>query len=170
MRGGLREGAGRPKGSGKFGQKTKPIRIPECFIDDVMAFVAHDGYKFPLYACAVSAGFPSPADDYTDKSLDLNEHLIKNPAATFFVRVTGDSMIEAGIHDGDTLIVDRSITPTNDSIVIAAVDGNLTVKRLLKKGKKVYLMPANSQFSPIELNDNNDVTIWGVVTTVLHQV
>ena len=81
MRGGARIGAGRPKNSGKFGQKTKPIRIPEPIIDDVLSFIENNGYKLPLYTCSVSAGFPSPADDYTDKSLDLNEHLIKNPSA-----------------------------------------------------------------------------------------
>jgi len=170
MRGGFRSGAGRPKGSGKFGEKTRPVRIPEAMIDEILAFVAHKGYKLPCYTCSVSAGFPSPADDYTDKSLDLNEHLIKNPTATFFVRVSGDSMIEAGIHDGDTLIVDRSITPSNHKIVVAAVDGQLTVKRLLKKLNKVYLMPENKAYSPIEITADNNITVWGVVTTVLHSV
>jgi len=170
MRGGARIGAGRPKNSGKFGQKTKPIRIPEPIIDDVLSFIENNGYKLPLYTCSVSAGFPSPADDYTDKSLDLNEHLIKNPSATFFVRVSGDSMVGAGIHDGDTLIVDRSIEPTNNKIVVAAIDGQLTVKRILKKTNKIFLMPENEKYSPIELSESNDITIWGVVTTVLHRV
>ena len=170
MRGGARIGAGRPKNSGKFGQKTKPIRIPEPIIDEVLSFIENNGYKLPLYTCSVSAGFPSPADDYTDKSLDLNEHLIKNPSATFFVRVSGDSMVGAGIHDGDTLIVDRSIEPTNNKIVVAAIDGQLTVKRILKKTNKIFLMPENEKYSPIELSESNDITIWGVVTTVLHRV
>lgn len=170
MQGGIRVGAGRPKGSGKFGQKTRPIRIPELMVDDVLSFVESNGYKFPLYLCSVSAGFPSPADDYTDKSLDLNEYLIKNPTATFFVRVNGSSMINAGIYDGDTLIVDRSIEADNNKVVIAAVDGQLTVKRLLKKTNAVYLIPENDDYPAIEITEGNDVTIWGVVTTVLHRV
>ncbi|MAZ40140.1 MAG: DNA polymerase V [Legionellales bacterium] len=170
MRGGVRAGAGRPKGSGKFGEKTKPIRVPECIVEEVLTFIEYKGYKLPLYSCSVSAGFPSPADDYTDKSLDLNEHLIKNPSATFFVRVNGNSMINAGIHDGDTLIVDRSIEPTNNKVVVAAVDGQLTVKRLLKKSDAVYLIPENDAYSAIELTEGNNVKIWGVVTTVLHSV
>ncbi|MDA0967688.1 MAG: hypothetical protein O2970_12155 [Proteobacteria bacterium] len=108
-RGGARKGAGRPKGHGKFGEKTIPMRIPESMVDDVLGFVHTKGHKLPLYASKVQAGFPSPADDFMERKLDLNAHLVKHPAATFFVRVSGDSMIEAGIHPDDILVVDRSI-------------------------------------------------------------
>ncbi|HVV69349.1 MAG TPA: translesion error-prone DNA polymerase V autoproteolytic subunit [Gammaproteobacteria bacterium] len=126
---------------------------------------------FPLYSSSVAAGFPSPADDYVESSLDLNELLIKHPTATFFVRVSGDSMLHAGIHDQDILIVDRSLTPASGRIVIAAIDGQLTVKRLQKTAKgKVYLLPENEDFPPIEIKPESEVHIWGVVTNVIHPV
>ncbi len=122
----------------------------------------------PLFLVPVSAGFPSPADDYIENSLDLNKHLIKHPAATFFVSVKGDSMVDAGIHSGDILIVDRSLDATDKRVVIAVVDGEFTVKRIRIIDKKVYLLPENSDFSPIEITDSMDFTIWGVVTNVIH--
>ena len=135
-RGGARSGAGRPKGKGKFGEKTTPIRIPESMVDEVLQFVNYKGYALPLYASKVQAGFPSPADDFMEGRLDLNQHLVKHPTATFFVRVSGDSMIEAGIHPDDILVVDRSLEPRHGKIVIAALDGELTVKRLHKTSSK----------------------------------
>ncbi len=128
-------------------------------------------FQFPFYSSSVPAGFPSPADDYIESNLDLNALLIKHPTATFFVRVSGDSMINAGIHDQDILIVDRSLEPTNGRIVIAAVDGQLTVKRLKKTPQgKVYLMPENEAFAPIEVKPEAEVYIWGIVTNVIHPV
>lgn len=126
--------------------------------------------RLPLFACAVQAGFPSPADDYMEGKLDLNKHLIRHPTATFFLRATGNSMIKAGIHPGDILVVDRSLEPRHGKIVIAALDGQLTVKRLHKSAKGNFLMPENDEFKPIKIEDGNDVVIWGVVTTVLHEV
>ena len=108
--GGRREGAGRPKGSNQYGEPTRPVRIPVSQIERVLQFVREREHALPLYACGVSAGFPSPADDYAEGALDLNTHLISQPAATFFARARGDSMIGAGIHDGDLLVVDRSLT------------------------------------------------------------
>ncbi|MBS0350642.1 MAG: translesion error-prone DNA polymerase V autoproteolytic subunit [Proteobacteria bacterium] len=122
----------------------------------------------PLYSSSVSAGFPSPAEDYIEKGLDLNEFLIKHPAATFFVKVAGNSMIDAGIQDKDILIVDRSIEPAHGKIVIAVIDGGLTVKRLHIQKQKIYLMPENPEFSPILVNPENGITIWGVVTHIIH--
>ena len=124
--------------------------------------------KRPLFLVPVSAGFPSPADDYIENSLDLNKHLIKHPAATFFVRVKGDSMIDAGIHSGDILIVDRSLDATDKKVVIAVVDGEFTVKRVRIIDKKIYLLPENSDFSSTEIIESMDFTIWGVVTNVIH--
>lgn len=169
-RGGARPGAGRPKGQGPYGEPTKPVRIPVSMVDQVLNFVQKGHKPLPLFSCAVAAGFPSPADDHLEGSLDLNEHLIRHPAATFFVRVSGDSMIKAGIHEDDILVVDRSIEPRNGKIIIAAVEGQLTVKRLNRAKGKTYLMPENDAYAPIEIADDNDMIIWGVVTSVIHQV
>ena len=126
--------------------------------------------NLPLYSCKISAGFPSPADDHLEKNLDLNSHLIKHPTATFFVRVNGDSMINAGIHDNDILIVDRSLKPAHGKIVIAVVDGQMTVKRLYKQSGKLFLIPENKNFKPIEITENMSIEIWGVVVTAIHSL
>lgn len=122
----------------------------------------------PLFLSEVSAGFPSPADDYLDRQLDLNEHLIKNPAATFFVRVAGDSMIGAGISDNDILIVDRSLEPASNNIVIAVVNGELTVKRLVKKDGSWCLVAENPQYPDLEIDEETPLEVWGVVTYAIH--
>ena len=125
--------------------------------------------KIPLFESGVSAGFPSPADDYLDLPIDLNEFLIKHPAATFYVRVKGNSMEGAGIRNGDLLIVDRAEEPRNKSIVLGVFDGEFTVKRIKKKGSDLYLMPDNPEFKPIKINDNMNFQVWGVVTYVVHK-
>ena len=125
--------------------------------------------KIPLFESGVSAGFPSPADDYLDLPIDLNEFLIKHPAATFYVRVKGNSMEGAGIRNGDLLIVDRAEEPRNKSIVLGIIDGDFTVKRIKKKGSDLYLMPDNPEFKPIKINENMDFQVWGVVTYVVHK-
>jgi DNA polymerase V len=168
MRGGKRDGAGRKL---QYDSPTKVIRVPEDRVEDIKAFLQGENeMALPLFACAVSAGFPSPADDYMECKLDLNEHLIKRPSATFFARASGDSMIGAGIHDGDLLIVDRSISPENGKIVIAAVFGDLTVKRYVRDKEKAYLYPENSKYKPIEITGEEEVYVWGVVTNVVHKV
>ncbi|GAB4225436.1 MAG: translesion error-prone DNA polymerase V autoproteolytic subunit [Chlamydiales bacterium] len=169
-RGGTRQGAGRPKGSGRYGEPTKAIRVPISKLAEVMEVLQERSLPLPLFSSAVAAGFPSPADDEVDRSLDLNEYLIKRPASTFFVRVAGESMIQAGIHDGDILIVDRSIEPKPGKIVIAAVHGELTVKRLHREGDRWLLIPENPAFSAIELPEDGELHIWGVVTNVIHHV
>ncbi len=131
-------------------------------------FQARTKLRIPLASANVQAGFPSPAEDHMENSLDLNEHLVSNPAATFFVRVQGNSMRDAGIQGGDILVVDRSITPGNGQIVIAMLDGDFTVKRLRKKGKRVFLEAENAEFTPIEISENQELTVWGVVTFVIH--
>ena len=125
--------------------------------------------KIPLFESGVSAGFPSPADDYLDLPIDLNEFLIKHPAATFYVRVKGNSMEGAGIRNGDLLIVDRAEEPRNKSIVLGVIDGEFTVKRIKKKGSDLYLMPDNPEFKPIKINYNMNFQVWGVVTYVVHK-
>lgn len=125
--------------------------------------------EFPLMYPNVAAGFPSPADDFFQEKLDLNTYLIKHPAATFFVKVEGDSMIDAGIYTGDVLIVDRSLTAKENSIVIAAINGELTVKKLKKINGKLCLKPENKSYKPIELKEETDLKIWGVVTYSIHR-
>ena len=124
----------------------------------------------PLYLSRIKAGFPSPADDYLDKRLDLNEHLIKHPASTFFVKVKGDSMVGAGINSGDMLIVDRSIKPKDKKIVVAVLNGDFTVKRYREKNEKQFLMAENPDYQPIDINESMDFEVWGVVIHVIHSV
>ncbi len=124
----------------------------------------------PVFLERVSAGFPSPADDYLDGKLDLNQYLIKHPAATFLVRVTGDSMVKAGIHSGDRLIVDRSLEPKDGKVVIAVLDGELTVKRLQCRHGEVRLLAENDTYQPIDVEGEQAFEIWGVVTHVIHQL
>ena len=124
----------------------------------------------PMALCHIEAGFPSPADDHMESLLDLNEHVIKHPSATYFVRASGYSMTGAGIFNGDLMIVDRSLEPTHGKVVIAEVDGQLTVKRLFKLKDRFELHSENSNYPPIELQEGNEVVIWGVVTHVLHSL
>jgi len=124
--------------------------------------------KLQLFLNPIPAGFPSPAADYIDKSIDLNEVLIKNKPATFLVKALGDSMIGAGIFSGDILIVDKSIAPTNKNIVVAILNGEFTVKRFIKEKNKILLRPENSKYKDFEINLEDDFKIWGVVTFVIH--
>jgi DNA polymerase V len=123
----------------------------------------------PLFSDAVAAGFPSPATDYCERKLDLNDLCIQNPAATYFVRATGDSMIDAGIFPGDVLVIDRSITASHGDIVIVSVNGELTVKQLETK-PKIRLVPMNSQYDPIELPEDAELEVFGVATNVIHSL
>lgn len=189
--GGARAGAGRKP---KFGEKTALIRVPESAQPVVIDFLnelaqkrqaepqwpSHlipvklaanlTAFKVPLFNHTIRAGFPSPADDYVADTLDLNEHLMPRKEATFLVTVSGDSMIGVGIHNGDILVVDRSLTPANGKVVIAVLDGQFTVKTLEKKRGKIRLMPANPEFEPIEMKDEQELQIWGVVTNVIHSL
>ena len=126
--------------------------------------------KLSFVLSTVQAGFPSPADDYVEKNLDLNELLVSHPAATFFVRVEGHSMIDAHIYSGDILIVDRSLSAANGQIVIALINGEFTVKRVSIEGEKLFLVPENPAFPKIAINPEDDFQIWGVVTYVIHKL
>ncbi len=126
--------------------------------------------EIPLFLSSVCAGFPSPADDYLDKKLDLHEYLIKNEAATFFLRACGNSMINASINDGDLLIVDRSHEALHRRIVIAVVNGELTVKRLIKRNNRIFLAPENPDYPEIDITEHEYIHIWGVVTNVIHSL
>ena len=126
--------------------------------------------KVTLYLNSVCAGFPSPANDYLEGEIDLNRYLIKNSLATFIVKSQGNSMLQAGIHSGDLLIVDRSIKAKNNSIVVASVDGDLIVKRIKILGKKYLLASDNKTYKDIKINNESDIFIWGTVTKVIHNV
>jgi DNA polymerase V len=123
----------------------------------------------PLFTSGVSAGFPSPAEDHIDQKLDLNELLIQHPVATFFVRVAGESMKDAGINHGDILVVDRSLDATSGKIVIAIVSGELTVKRFVQNNSSCQLVAANPDYPPVTITEETDFSVWGVVTSVIHQ-
>lgn len=190
--GGARPGAGRKKGSNSYGESTKAIRVPESLVPTIKTMLDERKRQFeqwnrasvsifipttnpkklalPLFVGKVAAGFPSPADDYVDKTLDLNELLVKKPAATFFVRAQGESMLGAGIHPNDILVVDRSIEPTPGKIVICALNGELTVKRLESENEQWKLKAENPDYPDIELHEDLDMVVWGVVTNVIHAV
>lgn len=124
----------------------------------------------PLLSSNISAGFPSPAQDYIEDTLDLNQHLIAHPSATYFVKVEGYSMVNAGIYPGDILIVDRAEEPAHKKIVIAVIDGELTVKRLYTEKGKWFLSPANPEFPSIQITKDMNFHIWGVVIYAIHKM
>ena len=126
--------------------------------------------KIPIASESISAGFPSPADNYIDGELDLNSYLVTNPPATFFVRVDGESMINAGIHSNDILIVDKSLEAKNNDIIIAAVNGEFTVKRFCKNNASIKLLPDNPNYKEVIITPETDFEIWGIVTNVIHRV
>ena len=192
--GGRRPNAGRKTSASPYGEKTSVIRVPTSIKSDVLVYL--DAFKKkasseqvtmlgipqalpnppalarPIYSGNVSAGqsrFPSPAQDYEQKFLDLNDKYITNPPATFFFDVKGNSMIGAGIYDGCTVIVDRAVKPKSSSIVIAAVDGEWMVKRLYKRGSVVKLLSEHSEHAPIVFSEGQELIIFGVVTYVIHQ-
>ncbi len=188
--GGRRPGAGRPKG-GRYGEPTRTIRVPESLLPALRQQLEHwpgpaatggevealprpawpgQPLPLPLYGSRVAAGFPSPADDHLEAPLDLNQHLIRHPAATFLVRASGDSMLGAGIHPGDILVVDRALQAEPGRVVIAVVDGELTVKRLLRDGQGWVLQPENPDYAPIPIREGQELQIWGVVAHVIHSL
>lgn len=194
-RGGRREGSGPKNSMSPYGEKTAVIRVPLSLKSDVLLYLEpfrkaskqtanHDGAQFPqampnppplprpIYSGKISAGqsrFPSPAQDYEQKTLDLNDRFIANPPATFFFTVKGDSMTGAGIFDGATLIVDRVLKPRSSSIVIADVDGEWMVKRLYKRNGVIKLLSENPDNAPIVLEEGQELVIFGVVTYVIHE-
>jgi DNA polymerase V len=141
-------------------------RSHEAWLPSLLAPVQ----RIPLFGHKVPAGFPSPADDYVEDRLDLNQLLVQNKSATFFLRVKGDSMINAGIHDGDIIVVDRSVEPVDRSVVVAVIDGELTIKRLVKRNEVVELHAENPKYAPIQFKEGQVLTIWGVVTSAVHSV
>ena len=123
----------------------------------------------PVLGDAVPAGFPSPAEDYLDMDLNLHDYLVRNPAATFCVRVSGDSMVSADIKSGDVMVIDRALDPTNNSIVLAVLNGEFTVKRIKKRANELYLIADNEQYQPMKITKDVDFQVWGVVTFIIHK-
>ena len=190
-RGGPRPGAGRKPGSGLYGEPTRQVRVPDSQVPVIVDFLeayrhqlsepsaVDEVYRpalmkrtvrLPLYGSKIQAGFPSPADDYVAEQLDLHELLVKREAATFYVRVKGDSMVGASIQEGDILVVDRSVEPTDGKIVIAVLNGELTVKELSRKADSTQLLPRNDAYPVINISSETDLVIWGVVTGVVRQL
>lgn len=190
--GGKREGSGRRAGTGRYGEPTQAMRVPVSYVPAVKQMlgqvVALRRYPKaagevevlqpasnplalarPLFSCSVPAGFPSPADDYIEGQLDLNEYFVEHPAATFYVRVTGESMTGAGIFPDDILVVDRSLEAQHGKIVIGVVGHELTVKRLYRREGVIELRPENPAFPVIVCKDDMELVIWGVVTGVLRK-
>ncbi len=161
------------------GEPTKVVRLPlpvaalarrlaakSLRAGDINAFLdvgARRSATVPLMAVPAECGFPSPADDYLDRPLDFNDLLIENPAATFAVRIAGESMKGAGLFPGDIAVVDRSRTAVDGSIVLALIDGEFTIKRYRKKGVRVWLQAENPAFANIELNEDSGFEVWGVI-------
>jgi DNA polymerase V len=139
-------------------------------IFDIYTAETSSKLDIPYVEAGISAGFPSPADDFLDLSIDLNKELVKNPSATFYGRVRGKSMIGAGLNDGDLLIIDRSLEPVNGKIAVCFIDGEFTVKRIKITNKVVYLVAENKDYKPLKVTAENDFLIWGMVTTVIKPV
>ena len=123
--------------------------------------------ELPFVNNGISAGFPSPADDFLDINIDLNKYLIKNPSTTFYGKVRGDSMVDAGIHDGDLLVIDKSLEPINNKIAVCFIDGEFTVKRIRIEKDEILLVAENQNYQPIRVTKENDFVIWGIVTNVV---
>ena len=121
-----------------------------------------------LYLTSISAGFPSPAEDHIDVNLNLNDYLVKHPSSTFYIYVKGDSMVGSGIYDGDLMVIDRSLEPRSNGVVVAVIDGEFTVKKIYKKNNQIYLLPNNKNYKPIHIKEHMDFQIWGVVTHSIH--
>jgi len=136
-------------------------------IIDIFSADTETELALPFVEGGISAGFPSPALDFIDLKIDLNKHLIKHPSATFYGRVKGFSLKNAGIDDNDLLVIDRSLEPANGKIAVCYIDGEFTAKRLLIKNNELWLMPENEAYQPIKVEEGNDLIIWGIVTHVI---
>ena len=148
------------------------MRLTRIHAGPVLDFFTPDfttQLDLPLAGTAIAAGFPSPAEEYVEIALDLNKELIKHPASTFYARVKGDSMVDAGIQDGDLLVIDKALEPKEGCVAVCYLDGEFTVKRLAVQEEGVYLMPANAEFKPIRITEENEFLVWGIVAYVIHK-
>lgn len=136
--------------------KKSSIEIFRAEIDTELALPMADG--------GIKAGFPSPAQDFMDLAIDLNKELVRHPASTFYGRVKGDSMIDAGISEGDILVIDKSLDPKDGDMAVCYIDGEFTIKYIKIEKKVIWLVPANKEYQPIKVTEENDFLIWGIVT------
>lgn len=134
---------------------------------DIYSALTETELELPLVSEGISAGFPSPALDFVDLTIDLNKHLIKHPSSTFYGRVKGQSMKDEGINDGDLLVIDKSLDPIDGKIAVCYIDGEFTIKRITLAKNMCWLMPANENYKPIKVTSDNDFLIWGIVTHVI---
>lgn len=146
------------------------LKLHNGNIIDIFSSDTETELALPFVDEGISAGFPSPALDFVDLTIDLNRHLIKNPSATFYGRVKGDSLKNAGICNGDLLIIDRSLEPTNGKIAVCYIDGEFTAKRVQISQKEILLIPENENYQPIRVTEENNFLIWGIVTHVIKDV
>lgn len=143
---------------------AKLKRLTQSSVLEFYSANIESSMSLPLVDGGIAAGFPSPAQDYIDLKIDLNKELIDNPSSTFYARVKGSSMIDAGISDGDILVIDKSLEPRNGDTAVCYIDGEFTIKFIKIEPDAIYLIPANPEFSPIKVTDNNNFSIWGIVT------
>ena len=143
------------------------LKLHTSKILDIYSASSETELQIPLVSSGISAGFPSPAGDFIDLSIDLNKHLIKHPSSTFYGRVKGQSMKDAEINDGDLLIIDKSLDPIDGKIAVCFIDGEFTIKRIKLEKDACWLMPANEKYKPIKVTSDNELIIWGIVTHVI---
>lgn len=143
------------------------LKLYDTITLDIYSALSESVLELPFIEGGISAGFPSPALDFIDLKIDLNKHVVKHPSSTFYGRVKGVSMIDAGIHDGDLLVIDKSLEPKHGKIGVCYIDGEFTVKRIFIKNGELWLMPANSAYEPIRITPENELLVWGIVTHVI---
>lgn len=143
------------------------LKLHTSKILDIYSALTDTELELPLVSDGISAGFPSPALDFVDLSIDLNKHLIKHPSSTFYGRVKGESMKDDGINNGDLLVIDKSLNPTNGKIAVCYIDGEFTIKKIKLEKDFCWLIPANENYKPIKVTADNDFLIWGIVTHVI---
>lgn len=148
----------------------KPLKLHTSKTIDIYSALTETELELPFVDEGISAGFPSPALDFVNLTIDLNKHLIKHPSATFYGRVKGQSLKNAGISDGDLLIIDRSLEPANGKIAVCYIDGEFTAKRIKRTKSELWLMPENDDYQAIKIEEENNLIIWGVVTHVIKSV
>ncbi len=147
-----------------------PLKLHSGSIIDIFSADTETALQLPIIESGISAGFPSPALDFIDLSIDLNKHLIKHPTATFYGRVKGMSLKNAGIDDGDLLIIDKSLEPVDGKIAVCFIDGEFTAKRIKISKKEIWLIPENENYKAIRVTEENNFLIWGIVTHVIKNV
>lgn len=169
-RGGKRKGAGRPKGTGKFGEPTKAVRLPISKIDDIMNFIECDALTLPVYSTKAQAGYPAPDDNVPAEKVNLTDRLMENPKAMFLARMDDSAMEKIGIFPDDLLLADKSVEPQDGHVVVAVLDGKFIIRRLVVKNGKIELKSENPKFPTIKIKDAAKFNIWGVVRRVIHTV